>query len=201
MASVCPSRTNRLERLPDLYDAPVSANRLPLAAPGAETEFERVEVRRSPRRKKTISAEIAGDTLIISIPERLSRADEQEWVARMAGRMSERRRRDRLNDGASLAGRAAELADRYLVGVRPRSIEWTATTKSRWGWCSPEDGDIRLSLALAAYPGWVRDYVIVHELAHLSVADHSERFWKLVERYPLAERARGFLIAKGMEEG
>jgi predicted metal-dependent hydrolase len=47
----------------------------------------------------------------------------------------------------------------------------------------------------------VRDYVIVHELAHLLIADHSAEFWSLVDRYPLTERARGFLIAKGMEEG
>jgi predicted metal-dependent hydrolase len=32
------------------------------------------------------------------------------------------------------------------------------------------------------------------------VPDHSPAFWRLVDRYPLSERARGFLIAKGMEE-
>jgi predicted metal-dependent hydrolase len=73
--------------------------------------------------------------------------------------------------------------------------------QSRWGSCVVDDRAIKLSLALSDYPAWVRDYVIVHELAHLVVPDHSEDFWKLVARYPLAERARGFLIAKGMEEG
>jgi predicted metal-dependent hydrolase len=58
-----------------------------------------------------------------------------------------------------------------------------------------------LSLQLSEYPTWVRDYVIVHELAHLIVPDHSPDFWDLVNRYPMTERARGFLIAKGMEEG
>ncbi|CAN5575493.1 M48 family metallopeptidase [soil metagenome] len=178
----------------------MALNRLPLDTPGIEDEFERVEVRRSHRRKKTISAEVVGNALIVSVPENLSRADEREWVARMAGRMSERRRRDRLNGDGALARRAAELADRYLGGVRPAEIVWTTTLQSRWGWCAVDGGVIKLSLALAEYPAWVRDYVIVHELAHLIVADHSDRFWRLAERYPLTERARGFLIAKGMEE-
>ena len=57
-------------------------------------------------------------------------------------------------------------------------------------------GAVRLSTRLAAFPDWVVVYVLVHELAHLSVADHAPAFWSLVERYPLAERARGYLIAK-----
>ena len=175
-------------------------NRLPLDAPGAETEFQRVEVRRSSRRRKTISAEILGDALIVSIPDRLSRAEEQQWVERMTARMSERKRRDRLNSAEDLVRRAAELADRYVDGVRATGIEWVTNQRSRWGSCSPDDGTIRLSLALSEYPRWVCDYVIVHELAHLLVADHSPRFWAIVNRYPLTERARGFLIAKGMEE-
>ena len=176
-------------------------NRLPLEVPGMEDEFRRVEVRRSERRRKTISAEIVGDSLIVSIPSRLSRAEEHEWVRLMARRMSERRRKDRLNSGEDLTRRAAELGARYLDGVKPRDIAWVETQKSRWGSCSCDEGIIRLSLALADFPAWVRDYVIVHELAHLIVPDHSEAFWKLVERYPFTERARGFLIAKGMEEG
>ncbi len=176
-------------------------NRLPVDTPGLEAEFERVEVQRSSRRKKTISAEIVGDALIVSIPERMSRAEEQEWVERMAARMSERKRRDRLNADGALTRRAGDLADRYMDGVRPHDIEWVSNQKSRWGSCSPEERSIRLSLELAEYPVWVRDYVIVHELAHLIVSDHSDRFWDLVNRYPLTERARGFLIAKGMEEG
>jgi len=178
----------------------MGANRLPLDAPGLEREFRRIEVRRSQRRRKTISAEVVGDALIVSIPERMSRADEQHWVARLGARMSERRRRERLNEEGSLARKAAELADRYVDGVRPVEISWSPASRTRWGWCVPEGGVISLSLALADYPVWVRDYVIVHELAHLVVPDHSERFWALANRYELTERARGFLIAKGLEE-
>lgn len=177
------------------------SNRLPLDVPGLEDDFGRVEVRRSARRRKTVSAEIVGDVLVVSLPERLSRAEEHEWVTRMAHRMAERRRKDRLNADGDLARRAAELSHRYLGGVRPAQISWVETQRSRWGACSPNERTISLSLAVADHPGWVRDYVIVHELAHLLVADHSPAFWELVNRYPLTERARGFLIAKGMEEG
>ncbi|MEA2498096.1 MAG: hypothetical protein QOH26_501 [Actinomycetota bacterium] len=176
-------------------------NRLPVDAPGAESEFQRVEVRRSVRRKKTISAEIVGDALIVSIPQRMSRADEQEWVQRMTHRMAHRKRRDRLNSDGALKRRADELADRYLDGVRVKDIAWVDNQRSRWGSCSPSERSIRLSLEVSEYPNWVRDYVLVHELAHITVPDHSDRFWALVNRYPLTERARGFLIAKGMEEG
>jgi hypothetical protein len=37
--------------------------------------------------------------------------------------------------------------------------------------------------------------VLIHELAHLEVADHGPRFQALVRRYELAERAEGYLIA------
>jgi predicted metal-dependent hydrolase len=68
--------------------------------------------------------------------------------------------------------------------------------RTRWGSCTPSQSTIRISTRLAPFPDWVVDYVIVHELAHLEVSGHNDDFWRLVHRYPKAERAIGYLIAK-----
>jgi hypothetical protein len=65
--------------------------------------------------------------------------------------------------------------------------------RSRWGSCTPDDGTIRLSTQLRGMPGWVVDYVLMHELTHLLVPGHGQPFWDLVNRYPRTERARGYL--------
>jgi predicted metal-dependent hydrolase len=161
-----------------------------------------VRVVRSPRRRKTVSAYRDGDTVVVLLPGRMSRREEAHWVATMLQRLEQRERRRQPPGDLQLEQRARLLAARYLdSAVEARSVRWVSNMRSRYGSCTPEDGTIRLSDRIAGYPAWVRDYVLVHELVHLSVPDHSAAFWRLVARYPLAERARGFLIAKGMEDG
>ena len=57
-------------------------------------------------------------------------------------------------------------------------------------------GAIRISDRMAGFPTWVIDAVLVHELAHLAVLHHGPEFRALVERYPVLERAEGYLIAR-----
>jgi predicted metal-dependent hydrolase len=160
-----------------------------------------VEVVRSPRRKKTVSAEQRGDRVVVRLPAGLSRAEERTWVEAMVGRIARQRQVERLNAPRDLDLRAGRLNERHFGGrVRWRSIVYVGNQRDRYGSCTPEQGTIRVSHLVADMPPWVRDYVVMHELAHLIVPDHSKRFWRLVGRYPLAERARGYLIAKGMEE-
>lgn len=152
----------------------------------------RVEVVRSSRRQRTIQARRVGDVLRVSIPATLSKAEEDRWVAQM----TERFERRASTEATSLGPRAQLLATRHGLPA-PNSIRWVDNQESRWGSCTPADGTIRISDRLGKVPGWVLDYVIVHELAHLVVAGHDAVFWTLVARYPRAERARGYLMAVG----
>jgi hypothetical protein len=132
--------------------------------------------------------------LRVSIPASMTKADEERWVAEMLKRMSRRG----STDGIDLSRRAEALASRYRLR-QPDSIKWVDNQEWRWGSCTPMDRSIRISSRLSNEPSWVLDYVIVHELAHLSIPNHSSRFWQLVNQYPRAERARGFLIARGLD--
>ena len=117
-----------------------------------------------------------------------------EIALELRARMERRIAGDRID----LPKRARRLARRLGLPV-PRSVVWSDRQQRRWGSCTPSDGSIRLSTRLAGYPSWVLDYVLVHELAHLVHADHGRAFQALVARYPLAERATGFLLAKGYD--
>jgi predicted metal-dependent hydrolase len=156
-----------------------------------------VEVRRSARRRRTVSAYRDGDVTVVLIPARFSKAEERRWVAEMIARLqareARRQRGPRRSDEALLA-RARQLSSTVLDGeAQPTSVRWVTNMASRWGSCTPSDGTIRVSGRLRDMPGWVLDYVLVHELAHLLVPGHGADFWDLVGRYPRSERARGYL--------
>lgn len=151
-----------------------------------------VNVIRSAKRKKSSQARLRGDILEVRIPSWFSQHEEDETVAHFVERF-ERTRSARTID---LTDRAKVLAA-SLDLPEAKQIRWVSNQRDRWGSCTPSHGTIRLSDRLAGFPPWVVDYVIVHELAHLVEPNHSERFWSIVGRYELAERARGYLIAKG----
>ena len=80
------------------------------------------------------------------------------------------------------------------------SIEYVTDQTSKFGCCDYRSCRIRISHRIGAMPEWVRDYVIIHEMAHLLEPNHGASFWNLVSRYKLAERARGYLMAAGLAE-
>lgn len=152
-----------------------------------------VEVRRSSRRSRTVSAYREGDRTIVLIPARMSEAEEQRWVSVMLDKLAAQESRRILGD-SELAERAERLSAQYLQGrARPVSVRWVTNQNTRWGSCTPAEGSIRLSHRLQGMPEYVVDYVLVHELAHLLVPGHGPRFWRLLDAYPRTERARGYL--------
>jgi predicted metal-dependent hydrolase len=152
-----------------------------------------VEVRRSARRRRTVSAYREGSRTIVLIPARMSAAEEQRWVAVMLDKLAAQESKRILGDD-ELAQRAARLSEQYLDGrARPDTVRWVTNQNTRWGSCTPAEGSIRLSHRLQGMPEYVVDYVLLHELAHLLVPGHGARFWALLEAYPRTERARGYL--------
>ena len=152
-----------------------------------------IEVRRSARRRRTVSAYREGARTIVLLPASMTAAEETEWVARMVARLERSQQRRRPSDAALLA-RAQRLSERYLGGrALPASVRWVDNQNGRWGSCTPSSGTIRLSRRLENMPRSVVDYVLLHELAHLIVPGHGPRFWAELAGFAPLERARGFL--------
>jgi predicted metal-dependent hydrolase len=158
-----------------------------------------VVVRRSARRRRTVSAHWSEDAVVLSVPQSATRREIEHWTRELVPRVVERRRREaargaeRRSDD-NLLQRAQELSRRHLDGrARPSDVRWSARQTTRWGSATPATGVIRISAQLQEAPEWVLDFVLVHELAHLLEADHSPRFRELEARYPLAGKAQAFL--------
>lgn len=161
-----------------------------------------IRIIRSANRRKTVSARWANAGAVIEVlaPAGASDADLAPLITKLRGRLLRDKARAETADDRSLAQRAAELNRQYFGGrLRWNEIRYVTNQQRRYGSCTPALGTIRISHRVAGMPAWVRDYVLVHELAHLLEPNHGPRFWKLVERYPRTERARGYLMALGLE--
>ncbi|MEV6473760.1 M48 family metallopeptidase [Streptomyces sp. NPDC051657] len=170
-----------------------SHQRSAAAHPARASATSAVEVRRSTRRRKSVSAYREGDRTIVLIPARMSEAEERRWVGVMLAKLAAQENRRVLGD-TELVERAGRLSAQYFDGrARPVSVRWVTNQNTRWGSCTPAEGSIRLSHRLQGMPEYVVDYVLLHELAHLLVPGHGPGFWRLLEEYPRTERARGYL--------
>lgn len=76
--------------------------------------------------------------------------------------------------------------------VRPGALT-IRDQRTRWGSCSSR-GTLSFNWRLIMVPPTILEYVVIHELAHLSVPNHSPQFWALVARfYPAFKEARTWL--------
>lgn len=161
-----------------------------------------VEVRRSVRRRRTVSADLRDGVVVVSIPAHFTAAQERDWVHRMVTKLQSKyqqaaRPANGLGDVApedGLLHRAAALSHEYLAGRgQPARIGWVTNQNSRWASATPSRKTIRLSHKLQGMPDWVVNYVILHEMAHLIEPSHNRTFWRLLESYPQTESAKAFL--------
>lgn len=162
--------------------------------------IDKVKVVRSARRRRTAAARMHKDTMYVHVPAKVSAERLESIIKDFKEKLQKKMLKARLNSAEDLTKRAGRLA-RQIFG-RPldvASIEYVTDQWSKFGCCDFRHRSIRISHHVAAMPSWVRDYVLVHELAHLVHPDHGSDFWALVNRYRLTERAKGYLLAKGYD--
>ncbi|MEM9777441.1 MAG: M48 family metallopeptidase [Chloroflexota bacterium] len=159
-----------------------------------------IKIIRSAKRRKTVNAQIKDGVLIVRAPMRMTNEELEPVIAKLRRRLKAKLVVTPQTD-EELQKRAYQLNKKYFNGrLHWESIKYVTNQNKRYGSCSPTQRTIRLNHRLAKMPEFVRDYVIVHELAHLEQANHGPKFWELVYKYPLTERARGYLMAVDMEE-
>jgi predicted metal-dependent hydrolase len=156
------------------------------------TEGEIVVIR-SNRRKKNVSAYRQGGRIVVSIPARMSKADERAMVPEMVAKIRAQEAVATMSE-ESLQIRAGQLLEEFApeIALRPASVNWRAM-RERWGSCTSLDRSIRISDRLKGAPDYVLDYVLFHEAIHLEHFDHGEQFKQLLARFPLEAQAEAYL--------
>lgn len=79
-----------------------------------------------------------------------------------------------------------------IMGVMPKGVKITSAV-TRWGSCSGTDG-LCFTYRLMLYPIEAIDYIVVHELAHIRVKNHSKKFYEEVEKYMSDYKERAKLL-------
>lgn len=134
--------------------------------------------------------------MVIRAPYGMPAARLEELSRKFEEKFNLRLKKQRLQKLDNLMDVFLRLNRKYFDGrLAVASIEFSMIQNKRYGSVSLKSRKIRISHQLASMPAWVRDYVVMHEMAHLIEPNHGPAFWKIVNRYKLTERARGFLMA------
>jgi len=120
--------------------------------------------------------------------------EREQWAQVMSRRLAKRAARARPSDERLLKS-AQRLNQKHFAGALRFTSIGFADMERLWGSCTFTDGAIRIARRAAPLPEWVLDYLVMHELAHLVHSDHGPEFHEVENRYPLTERAKGYLLA------
>ena len=148
---------------------------------------------RSTRRKKNVSAYRQGGRIVVSIPARMSKADERAMVPEMVAKIRAQEAAATMSE-ESLSIRVGELLSQLApeITIRPSSVNWRAM-RERWGSCTGAERSIRISDRLKGAPENVLDYVLFHEAIHLHFFDHGPEFKAILARFPEEALAEAYL--------
>ena len=160
-----------LERLEAASQLPppcqlVSGETLPLLGGKITLRVEESEVKRA-------SASSEGGELQVLVPKAVAEGERRELVSKAVVRWYRRQLETYLKESVTRWLPVMGRSEMPRVLVREQ--------RSRWGSCS-SDGTLRFSWRLGMLEPGLIDSVVVHELAHLDVMNHSPAFWEVVLR-------------------
>ena len=151
------------------------------------------------RRRRSVELSLESGQLVARVPMRLARRELDLLIPELRERLWRRLRASHVFDQETLAARARWVAEHRLAALAlpPFTVRFSARQRRRWGSCTADGsgGSIRISDRLVGHPTWVLDHLLHHELIHLRVANHGDRFQRLLAQCPHAERAAGYLEA------
>ena len=115
---------------------------------------------------------------------------QKEWIQRQLVKIGEDENRNKTLRDAFLAIDKADakkrLKDRLSYMARKHGFIYNKVCirnqKTRWGSCSHKN-NISLNMKLVLLPDELVDYVILHELVHTQIHDHSRKFWAELDRH------------------
>jgi len=141
-----------------------------------------VKVNYSQNRSKTISAKIIDNVMHVYAPAGIPEERLDKVIDSFKKKFKKRKLKKEFNKNPDMLKNIAdELNRRYFENkLEIKSIEYSTNQDKIFGVCNHKSKRIRISYRLGEMPDWVRDYVIVHELAHLIEPNHSSNFWNIV---------------------
>ncbi|MFO8010342.1 MAG: SprT family zinc-dependent metalloprotease [Dehalococcoidia bacterium] len=156
-----------------------------------------VRMERSNRAKRTTITVRHGDGVRVAVPRGTSYREAEKfarekagWIKKYQNRIiqAERDCRPFLKNDVDLSRNNARQKLRRRVGLLAGEYGFDynrvfiRNQKTRWGSCS-EKNNVNLNVKLVLLPDELIDYVILHELVHTKIKDHSPAFWRELDRY------------------